>query len=128
VTLPGGATPPCFHKAAKLITCVLPDDGRDKALMLALRHEKQIITSSSIACRGTSVLESAKTASGRLPVPRLVKRVDIAVPAEAAEDLFDYIYEVADIGRQGGGVLFMGPLLGVTPFALPEGVPDEAEH
>jgi hypothetical protein len=37
------------------------------------------------------------------------------------------MYEVAQINRPGGGMMFMGRLLGATPFLLPEGVPDEKD-
>lgn len=116
---------PLPPKAAKLITCVLPDDGSDKALMRALRHEKQVIRISSVACRGTAVLQSAKSKRDRLPEPTLVRKVEMVVADDEADALFDYIYEKAGIGRKGGGAMFMGPLINMTPFELPEGVPDE---
>ena len=116
---------PLPTKAAKLITCVLPDDGSDKALMRKLRQEKQIINTSSIACRGIAVLQSAKSKRDRLPEPNLVRMVEVAVAEEEADALFDYIYETAGIGHKGGGTIFMGPLTSMTPFELPEGVPDE---
>ncbi len=123
-----GSYQPLPKKAAKLITCVLPDDGSDKALMQALRHEKQVIRTSSVACRGISVLQSAKSKHGRLPEANLVRKVEVAVAEDEADALFDYIYEKADIGHQGGGVIFMGPLINMTTFELPEGVPDEEAH
>jgi len=116
---------PLPTKAARLITCVLPDDGSDKALMRALRHEKQVIRTSSVACRGIAVLQSAKSKHDRLPEPNLVRMVEVAVAEEEADALFDFIYQTADIGHKGGGTLFMGPLTSMTPFELPEGVPDE---
>ncbi|MGB5329516.1 MAG: hypothetical protein WBO58_14950 [Gammaproteobacteria bacterium] len=112
-------------EAAKLITCVLPDNGTDKVLMKALRDEKQILRTSSVACRGIAVLQSAKSKHDQLPEPHLVRKVEIAVAEDEADALFDYIYETAGIGHKGGGTLFMGPLINVTPFELPEGVPDE---
>ena len=116
---------PLPTKAAKLITCVLPDDGRDKALMRRLRQEKHVLNTSSVACRGIAVLQSAKSKRDRLPEPHLVRMVEVAVAEEEADALFDYIYETAGIGHKGGGTLFMGPLTSMTPFELPEGVPDE---
>ena len=113
------------QKAAKLITCVLPDDGSDKALMRKLRQEKQIINTSSVACRGIAVLQRAQSKQDRLPVPYLVRMVEVAVAEEEADALFDYIYETAGIGHKGGGTIFMGPLTNMTPFELPKGVPDE---
>jgi nitrogen regulatory protein PII len=113
------------QKAAKLITCVLPDDGSDKALMRKLRQEKQIINTSSVACRGIAVLQRAQSKRDRLPVPHLVRMVEVAVAEEEADALFDYIYETAGIGHKRGGTIFMGPLINMTPFELPEGVPDE---
>jgi hypothetical protein len=114
--------------AAKLITCILPDDGSDKALMRTLRQEKQIITTSSVACRGISVLQSATSKRDRLPEPTLVRMVRVAVAESEADALFDYIYEVAGIGHKGGGTLLMGPLSGMTLCELPEGVPEEQSH
>lgn len=119
---------PLSKKAAKLITCVLPDDGSDKALMQALRHEKQIIRTSSVACRGIAVLQCAKDKHDRLPEPTLVRKIEVVVADHEADAVFDYIYEKADIGHKGGGVIFMGSLVNITTFELPEGVPDEKSH
>ena len=120
-----GSGQPLPQETAKLITCVLPDDGSDKVLMQALRHERQVIRTSSVACRGIAVLQSAKSNRDRLPEPTLVRMVNIAVAEDEADALFDYIHEKANIGHQGGGVIFMGPLINMTTFELPEGVPDE---
>lgn len=114
--------------AAKLITCILPDDGSDKALMRTLRQEKQIINTSSVACRGISVLQNASCKLDRLPEPSLVRMVRVAVAASEADALFDYIYEVAGIGHKGGGTIFMGRLTSMTLWELPEGIPDEKSH
>ena len=121
---PGVCQPPS-QVTAKLITCVLPDNGTDKVLMKALRHEKQVIRTSSVACRGIAVLQSVKSKPDQLPESTLVRKVEIAVSENEADALFDYIYEIAGIGQKGGGAIFMGPLINVTPFQLPEGVPDE---
>ncbi len=119
---------PLPQQAAKLITCVLPDDGSDKALMQALRHERQVVGTSSVACRGIAVLQSVKSKHDQLPESTLVRKVEVVVADDKADALFDYIYEKAGIGQKGGGVIFMGPLINMTSFELPEGVPDEEAH
>lgn len=113
------------QKAAKLITCVLPDDGTDKKLMRALRSEKQVIRSYSIACRGIAVLQGAQSRRNQLPEPTLIRMVKVAVAEDGADALFDYIYETAEIGRKGRGAIYMGSLINITPFELPKDVPDE---
>lgn len=112
-------------KAAKLITCVLPDNGSDKTLMWSLRREKQVISTSSVACRGIAVLQSAKSKRDRLPEPTLVRMVEVVVAEDEADALFDYIYEQVGIDHKGNGTIFMGPLVNMTSFELPEGVPEE---
>jgi nitrogen regulatory protein PII len=111
-------------QAAKLISCVLPDDGTERRLLAWLREEG-ITRAESVYCRGHSVLREAVTRRGKLPEPSLVRLVRIVVDAEAADSLFDRIYEQADIHRPGGGALFMTPLLFATPFPLPDDIPDE---
>lgn len=111
----------------KLITCILKDDGRDKRLMQGLRRDKQILNSSSIACRGISMLEKAVAKHGQLPEPTLVRMVQVVVSENQADEIFDYIFSTANIGCSGGGTILMGPLLNTTLFELPIDIPDEKE-
>ncbi len=119
---------PLPKEAAKLITCVLPDDGSDKTLMQALRHERRILRTSSVACRGIAVLQCAKSKHDQLPEATLVRKVDVVVADHEADAVFDYIHEKENIGHKGSGIMFMGPLINMTTFELPEGVPDEEVH
>ena len=111
--------------AAKQITCILPDNGADKELMQALRNEKKVLRTHSVACRGIAVLQRAVSKHDQLPESTLVRMVMIAVQEDEADALFDHIYETAGICREGGGIIFMGPLQNVTPFELPDNIPDE---
>jgi nitrogen regulatory protein PII len=118
------AAPRVPGQPAKLISCILPDDGTERQLLAWLR-EQGITRADSVYCRGHSVLREAVTRRGKLPEPSLVRLVRIVVDAEAADSLFDRVYEQADIHRPGGGALFMTPLLFATPFPLPDDIPDE---
>lgn len=109
---------------AKLIHCILPDDGSERQLLTWLR-EQGITRANSLYCRGHSVLREAVTRRGKLPEPSLVRMVQIVVEAETADRLFDRIHEQADIDRPGGGTMFMTPLLFATSFAMPAGIDGE---
>jgi hypothetical protein len=116
---------PIASGSAKLISCILPDDGTERRLLRWLRDEQGITRANSVYCRGHSVLREAKARRGRLPEPALMRLVSIVVEAHEADALFDRIYERAAIHRPGGGVLTMTPLTFATPFLLPEGVANE---
>ena len=109
----------------KLISCLLPDDGSDKRLIRALYDEKKISRANSTSCMGLAVLADAKTKFAELPQPVLIRKVDVVVPENEADELYDYIYDKAGIGRPQGGIMWLNALSLVSPFNVPKDVPLE---
>lgn len=118
-----GQTEPC--EAVKLITCVLNSEKDERALLHALYNERQITRANSVNCRGFASLFEAKTEGFKLPEPHFSRLVEVIVPAGEADDVFDFIYEKAGLGKPGAGVVFMAPLLGASRFLLPQDIPEE---
>ncbi len=113
------------RKAAKLITCVISSEKKEKELLRALYKECQISRANSINCRGFASLFEAKTQADELPEPHFARLIEVIVPEAKADEVFDFIYEKAGIGEPGAGVIFMAPLLGASSFSLPQEMVEE---
>lgn len=110
---------------AKLITCMLPDDGTDIRLMRRLKTEKGVTRVESVACRGVHHMQRAKTRRGKLPEPTFWRLLSVIVSEEQANDVFAFIYDQARIGEPEHGVMMQTTLLGATAYSIPADTPDE---
>ena len=121
----GSAVRSSDFPACKVISCILPDDGTDKRLLVELRNQKGIVRSVSAARRGIGALAKVKTKPGKLPLPNLVKQVFVVCSEERAAEIFDFIFWSAQIDKPGRGVMWQQSITGCTPFELPADIPDE---
>jgi len=112
---------PC--EPARRIRVILPDDGSDRRLLEGLWRDKAIVRADTVSVRAVAALREAHSRRGRLPEPVLARLVTVIVSPADADDLFDYIYATAQIGRPGGGTVFMDLLAGATLYELPQGLP-----
>ena len=106
----------------KLITCILPRGAALDALR-KLKDEKGIMAASANSARGMGKLTplAHRGVGGETEKDIL----NVLVAADRADELFEYLYDVARINRPHGGIIFMTRLGRTTPFVLPELLPAE---
>ena len=105
----------------KVITCILPK-GRSKAVVETLSRERGLTQVDVHYARGVGrITPLAHRGIGETSEREILT---VAVPAEEADELFEYVYEVAAINQPHGGMMFMHPLQMGTGFELPE-LPEE---
>ena len=132
-TSEGGALAP-RHRPAKMIICVLPNDGTHLAVVEKLFAEGKTNQVYSHSCLGIDIFADAKVSPGTLPDAYLARMLRVIVAPEEADAMFEHLHEIARINRPGGGAIALTDVSAVTPFMLPdappvkeaEGHPDEA--
>ena len=111
--------------SAKIITCILSDEGQDMMLLKDLRAEKGVITANTFQCRGFGPRLRKRYRLRRQDAGYSVRVVTIVVQKEQADDLFEYIYYKVNFDHPCPGLIYQGDLLAATPYTLPAGVFDE---
>jgi hypothetical protein len=110
---------------AKIITCILPDEGQDMALLKMLRARKGIITANTFQCRGFGLRLRRRFKGRRQVAGYSVRVVTVVVQEDQADDLFEYIYYQVSFDHPCPGLIYQGDLLAATPYTLPAGVQEE---
>lgn len=104
---------------ATLITCMLRH-GRGVDLIARLAEEKGIQSGNVTSGRGRGRGDGRRG----LGVWTEIDILEVAVPAERAEEIFEFLYEASGVGEPHGGMMFQHSLARATPFALPESTPE----
>ena len=105
----------------KVITCFLPK-GRAMKVAKALTKKRRLTAVDIHYARGNGRLTPLRYRGIGETSEKEV--LTVAVPTEQADDVFEYIYELAEINRPHGGLMYMHGLLAATPYTLPE-LPEE---
>lgn len=119
MVVPGGA--------AKLISCVLPDNGMDRHLLQLLRDTYGITRMDSVSCRSVPVLQAAKAHRNEVPEASLSRMVSVVVDVAESEAVFDFICAHAGLTEPGSGTVYMVALTFASPLVMPVDVPQELD-
>lgn len=100
----------------KMIVCIL-GHGTGVNVIARLFEERGISTSNVTSGRGISA--SASTYIGNEGETE-VDLLNVVVPTERADEIFNFIYDAANLNRPDAGLIFQYAISFVTPFELPE--------
>ena len=110
-----------LFQSVKLITCILTK-GIAATLNDKLLHEKGLNTGNINNARGVGHINF----QGHLKAGDESEReiFSVIVKADQADDIFEYIYENAEINKPHGGIIYQHALHQSSEFVLPD-VPEE---
>ena len=107
----------------KVITCVLPK-GKARPVLKVLVRERELTAVDIHYARGVGRITPLRHRGiGETPEREVLS---IAVPAAEAEEMFEYIHELAGIDRPHGGLMYMHDLAISTGFSLPPELGEES--
>jgi nitrogen regulatory protein PII len=109
-------------KSSKLITAILPK-GQSLPVIEQLKTEKGLTTASFNFARGVGRMTPAKFRGVGEQSEKEV--LTVVVAQELADELFEFIFDRAEINRPHGGIIYMQPLIQSTRYTLPDEVEEE---
>ena len=101
---------------SKLISAVLPK-GIALGVIRKLKEEKNINTANLNYARGTGRLLPEKNRAGVVALEKEI--LEVIVDEKRSEEIFEYIYEQADMNKPQGGLIYMHPLMQSNEYELP---------
>lgn len=105
----------------KVITGILPR-GTSIDVLKQLKSEKGIITAFVNTARGMGkLMPGVHRGLGEQTEKEIL---EVIVEAGRADEIFEYIYEIAEIDRPHGGIIFIAKVQQITPYMLPD-LPEE---
>ena len=108
-------------KNSRLITAILPK-GVALQVVDLLKNEKNIITANLIYARGVGKMTPLKhRGMGEQSEREILTAV---VSEDRGEEIFEYIFNVAEINKPHGGFIFMYSMLS-SEYTLPENAENE---
>ncbi len=112
------------HTHQKLITSIMPK-GAGRKVLVGLRKDHGINTGNINMARGAGMYNPmARRGIGEQTEKEMLT---VIVPAEKADEIFAYIYELAEIGEPHHGIIFQSDLLHASDYQLPENIEEEKE-
>jgi hypothetical protein len=105
----------------KLIFCILPK-GVALGVVSGLKASHGIMSSNISNARGVGKI--TPLAYRGIAGQSEKEILSVVVPADKADEIFDFIYHEADINRPHGGIMYMHLLQKTTEYKLPQ-LPDE---
>lgn len=105
----------------KVITGIL-SRGKSTQVMKKLKAEKGIITAFVSTARGMGkLMPGVHRGLGEQTEKEIL---EVIVDAARADEIFEYLYDIAEIDRPHGGIIFMAKVPQMTPYLLPD-IPEE---
>ena len=101
----------------KMIQAIIPM-GAALPVVKALREEKGIDAANINFARGVG--RFVRFNERRLGDDAEKEILNIIVPLERADEIFEWVYENADIDRPNGGIIFMSNLTHASLFSIPD--------
>lgn len=108
----------------KLITTIM-SKGSGRKVLVGLRREHGINTGNINMARGAGMYNPlAKRGVGEQTEKEMLT---VIVPAEKADEIFEYIYNTANIGEPHHGIIFQSDLMCASSFEVPEEIREEED-
>lgn len=106
----------------KLITSIMPK-GTARKVLVGLRREHGINTANVNMARGAGKYNPLlRRGVGEQTEKEMLT---VVVPADQADEIFEYIYYLADIGEPHHGIIYQSDLICMSEYVMPEGLPEE---